>query len=95
MIVIGTPYVGVGDLDGAVEVGRQQGEDDDLAIFRRAEQRLALLEILGEHFRRGRRNVPGLGGTEHGVVDGALLVLVAVQRLGARLRCRRIATDRE
>ena len=49
--------------------------EGQLAIFRRAELHLVVLEIGGERLGRGRIDGAGLGGVELDVVDRALFVL--------------------
>ena len=80
LLVIGLG-VGVGDRVRLGKLGRRQREHRDLAVFRRAEQELALVEIFAQLLRRSaarcRRPAPRPSAT---ILDAARLVLILVDR---------------
>ena len=92
-IGIGLLQIGVRHLDTGGEIVRRQHHERDLAKLRRAEQHLALVEILGEHLGRRVRDVAGLRRAERDVFDAALLVLETVEGVERGLRHRHVAAD--
>src|SRR5262249_2367696 len=66
------------------EVLGRERQDRDLAVFGRAELGLVLLVIFRESFRRGCRDVAGPCAVERDIVDGALLVLKAIDGIRQR-----------
>src|SRR5262249_46394102 len=76
----------VGNADPACVLARNKRKDDQLAELGRAELGLALFEIFGEHLRRRRRDLAGLGAVKQHIVDRALFVVVAVRGLDLGLR---------
>src|SRR5262249_45682711 len=67
-------------------LARDQRNDHELAVFGRAKEGLALLEILRERLRGRRRNLASECAIEQHVFDRALFVLIAVRRLDQRPR---------
>ena len=92
-ILVGALEVVVRNLDPAGLLARDQRHHDQLAEFRRAEEDLALLEILGELFRSSGRDLAGLAAIEQHIIDRALLVLIAVYGLDRGLGRDRAAQD--
>ncbi len=76
----------VRDLAPFADFFRRDRDKNDLAIFRRAELGLVVVEIGGQRLRRRRIDGSGLRGVEFDVFDSALLVLEAAERLDHRFR---------
>ena len=72
--------VGIGDGDPARLFGRRQRHEGDLAIFRGAEQCLAVVEKFAQLLGRRIRDVAGLRLCQRQIIDAALLVAELVQR---------------
>ena len=85
--------VGIGDRVRLGDVGRRQRQQRDLAVFRRAEQNLALVEIFLQHVRRRGGDIAGLRRPERQIFDGALLVLILIDRRHGGRRHVQIAGD--
>ena len=92
--LVGAFGVLVADFDSLGELLGRNRDNHQLAIFRRPEHRLMRIEIGGELLGRGHRDVAQLVAVEHDVIDAALLVLVAVDRLGRGLGRGEFADER-
>ncbi len=68
--------------------------DHDLAVFRRAEQDFAVVEIFADLFVGRRRNVAGLCRTERHVSDAAFFVLELIDGVEPGPRRRDVARHR-
>ena len=76
----------VGDLGPFADLFGIDHDKGQLAVFGRAELGLVVVEIGGERLGRGRIDGAGLRGVELDVVDRALLVLEAGQRVDQQFR---------
>src|SRR5262249_55471837 len=93
-VLIGALEIRIGDFDPTGLLARNQGNDHELAVFGRAKEVLAFLEILRQHLRGRRRNLAGERAVEQDVFDRTLLVLIAVRRLDQRPRHAQSRSDR-
>ena len=91
---MGALEIRIGDFDPTGLLARDQRNDHELAVFGRAKEVLALLEILRERLRRRRRNLAGERAVEQHVFDRTLLVLIAVGGLDQRPRHAQSGSDR-
>lgn len=94
VVVIDLARVGVRDCLPLGEALRRQLDKDDAAVFGRAEQNLALLEIFGEFVGARRRDIARLCRTERQIADGPRLVLELLDRCDQRVRRRDVAGNR-
>ena len=83
--------IGVRHLVGLGEICRRQREQRELAVFGRAEQRLALVVVALQLLRRRRRNVASLRRAQRQILDGARRVAELVDRLQRHVRHRHVA----
>ena len=93
-LLIGALEIRIGDFDPTGLLARDQRNDHELAVFGRAKEALALLEILREHLRGRRRNLARERAVEQHVFDRTLLVLIAVGGLDQRPRHAQSGGDR-